>query len=178
MATGLTAPKCPSCKIILLRPVQYHVNPSYGKAHSSSASASAMHCPACRNQYSLRKGAIIPAILLTSTALCGSNQVASSKEFGGGAHGSPARINHRFAGLVSPLAANHESAGLISGHGCNLGSLHQIQQQGNNIFLQNQSFNTKALTSPITRYARIITIKSMASTLYIISQDCFYIALG
>lgn len=161
MASGLTAPKCPSCKIILLRPV-HHVNSSYGigKAHSSSSS-STMHCPACRHQYSLRKGGIIPAILLTSTALCGGgNQAAGRKESGGGSSSttsssSPARINHRFAGLVSPLAANHhESAGLLSGHGCNLKSLHhhmQQQQQGG-IAMHGQSLNTKAFASPIARY--------------------------
>ena len=43
--SGLTAAKCPSCKIILLRPVP--------------KSSSVMHCPTCDKQYRVEKGTII-----------------------------------------------------------------------------------------------------------------------
>lgn len=65
MSSGLTAPKCPSCKIIILRPI-YQI--SSANASPSRKNPSIMHCPACENQYSIRKGAILPAILLNSSS--------------------------------------------------------------------------------------------------------------
>ena len=71
MSSGLTAAKCPSCKIILLRPLYSNATSGSSRAISamSSSQSAIMHCPACSNRYSLRKGAIIPAILLTSAVV-------------------------------------------------------------------------------------------------------------
>ena len=65
MSSGLTAPKCPSCKIILLRPVHY----SSPNSSNPRKSSTIMHCPACSQQYSVKKGSIIPAIILASTSM-------------------------------------------------------------------------------------------------------------
>jgi hypothetical protein len=96
MSSGLTAAKCPSCKIILLRP-------TYHSSSSSTARPTAgtqLHCPACRNQYSLRKGALLPAILLIPAA-CNSQILKNDGSRSAGCSPVPHR---RRAGLVSPLA--------------------------------------------------------------------------
>lgn len=108
MSSGLTAPKCPSCKIILLRPV-HHSSSSGCSAARSSSEATIMHCPACSQKYSLRKGTIIPAIVLSSATLLSGPQAKISMEATAAVSYSP--DHHRGpASIASPLV--NEAAAL------------------------------------------------------------------
>lgn len=107
---SLTASKCPSCKIILLRPLQQGTSSSTFKRGSSSAGQLIMHCPACRSQYSLRKGAIIPSVLFTSSQpaanIAAPVAAASAVTKTDVESVSFSPVKRRCsAGLVSPLAA-------------------------------------------------------------------------
>lgn len=141
MSSGLTAAKCPSCKIILLRPVHYlsSSGSSSSSARSSARSSSAaMHCTACRKQYSLRKGTIIPAIVLASATLPSGIQTKINMD--GSASAASWSPVHKYSAvtLVSDTAA------------LTLSPL-RLQPPRNQPIIRSSSFTKESAPSP-TRY--------------------------
>lgn len=118
----------------LLRPVYY------SSSRAARTSSATMLCPACRNQYSLRKGTIIPAILLTSAILQSDSSQAA--KFGESKSANCSPVFHRRSGLVSPQVASP-----VLGHTSSFKSPHRMCRPMNLTIAGSQSFNMKD-TSP------------------------------
>lgn len=159
MSSGLSVAKCPSCKIILLRPIS-SANGRVGSsglspstpASSSSSSIVYMQCPACNGRYTVKKGTILPTISLSLPLWQDGGKKSSTESLASPLLSTSCLSNEESisrTSRVSPLASPKQSKASVHATMCD-SPVHLCPPTlAANVPTRSKSFNNYTITTPL-----------------------------